>query len=172
MRNGSRDNTDLPICDRGVHKAPRPLQSIFQMLTIAQKPRPPITNGLALRGLSRNTVCCAFAVQHRERTASNPKREVPIADQLTGEPSNRGGMADEQDAFMRPSEAPLYLRNKDLQKARYAVVQGNYIFAFARRIPHRGPGIIDLGNVGLQGACGRRARVEPCPGYDGIVPLG
>jgi hypothetical protein len=64
----------------------------------------------------------------------------------------------------------LYLGNKDLQEARDAVVQGDHVFAFAGRMPHRGPGIVDLGKVGLQGACGRRARVEPW--YGGVVPLG
>jgi hypothetical protein len=128
---GSRDDTDLSICD--VHKAPSPLQSILQMSTIAQKPRPPITNGRASRGLSRNGV---FAVQHRERTASNLKREVPVADQLTRERGDRGGMTDEQDPFVHPGKAPLYLGNEDCQKARETVVQGDHVFAFARRIPH------------------------------------
>ena len=93
--------TDLPI---DVHKAPSPLQSILQMSTIAQKPRPPITNGGALRGLSRNGV---FAVQHRERTARNLKREVPVADQLRRERGDRGGMTEKYDPFVHPSKAPL-----------------------------------------------------------------
>jgi hypothetical protein len=121
------------------------------MSTIAQKPRPPITNGCALRGLSRNTV---FAVQHRERTASNPKREVPIADQLTRERGDCSRMTDKQDPFVHPGKAPLYLGNKDGQKSGEAVVQGNHVFAFAGRIPHWGPRIVDLREVDLQGACG------------------
>jgi hypothetical protein len=51
-------------------------------------------------------------------------------------------------------------------------VQGGHAFALAGRIPHRRPGIVDLGEVGLQGARGRRAREKPCPGFDGEVPLG
>jgi hypothetical protein len=103
------------------------------MSTIAQKPRLPIANGRALRGLSRTSV---FAVQHRERTASNLKRDVPVADQLTRERGDRGGMTDEQDPFVHPSKTPLYLGNKDRQKARETVVQGDHLFAFAGRIPH------------------------------------
>jgi len=105
------------------------------MPTIPQKPRPPITNGPALRGLrvSRNSV---FAVQYRERTASNPKREVPVADQLTCERGDSGGMADEQDPFVHPGKASLYLRNEDGQKARETIVQSDQVFAFAGRIPY------------------------------------
>jgi hypothetical protein len=80
------------------------------MSTIAQKPHSPITNGRALCGLSRTSV---FAVQHRKRTTSNPKREIPVADQLTRERGDRGGMTDEHDPFVHPSKAPLYLGNED-----------------------------------------------------------
>jgi hypothetical protein len=51
-------------------------------------------------------------------------------------------------------------------------VQGGEVLALARRVPHRGPGIVDLGEVGLQRARVRRAREEPCPGFGGGVPLG
>ena len=84
-------------------------------------------------GFSRDSV---FTVQHRERTASDPKREAPVADELTCERGDRGCMTDEQDPFVYPSKAPLYLWNKDAQKAREAVVQGDQVFAFAGRIPH------------------------------------
>ena len=120
------------------------------MATIAQKPRCPTTNGRGLGGLSRSST---FAVQHREGTASNSKREVPIADQLARKRGDCGCMTDEQDPFVLPSKAPPYLGNEGGQKARETVMQGDYAFAFAGRIIHRGPGIIYLGKVGLQGAC-------------------
>ena len=103
------------------------------MSTIAQKPHLPITNGRAFCGLSRNTI---FAVQHRKRTTSNPKREVPVADQLTRERGDRSCMSDEHDPFVHPSKAPLYLGNKDGQKTRETVMQGDQVFAFAGRIPY------------------------------------
>jgi hypothetical protein len=103
------------------------------MSTIAQKPRPPITNGHALRGLPRTRV---FAIHHRERTTGNPKREVPVADQLTRERGDRGCMTEEQDPFVGPSKAPLYLGNEGGQKARETIVQGDHAFAFAGRIPN------------------------------------
>ena len=132
-RKSNRDDTDLPIYDRGVHKAPTPLRSVLQVSSIAQKPRCPITNSRALRGLSRNSVS---AVEHSERTASNLKQEVPVADQLARERGDRRCMADEQDPLVHPGKAPLYLGNKDGQKSCEAVVQGDQVFAFARRIPH------------------------------------
>jgi hypothetical protein len=165
----SRDDTDLPICDRGAFKAPGPLQPILQMSAITQKPRRPATNDRASRGVSRSSV---FAVQYGERTASGLKREAPVADQLTRERDDRGGMTDEQDPFVHPSKAPLYLGNKDGQKAPEAVVQGGHAFALAGRIPNRRPRIVDLGKIDLQGARGRRAREKPCTGFDGVVPLG
>lgn len=139
------------------------------MPAIAQKPRRPTTNDRASRGSSRSSI---FAVHYGERTASGPKQEAPVADQLTRERDDRGGVTDEQDPFVRPSKAPLHLGNKGGQQTRKAVVQGGHPFALSGRIPQRGPGVVNLGKVGLQVARGRRAREEPSPGFDGAVPLG
>jgi hypothetical protein len=43
-------------------------------------------------------------------------------------------MADEQDPFVHPGKAPLYLGNEGGQKARETVVQGDHVLAFAGRI--------------------------------------
>ena len=56
-------------------------------------------------------------------------------------------MADEA-PFVLPAKAPLYLG----QKAPGAVAYGNEALAQARWVPHRGPGIVNLGKVSLQGA--------------------
>jgi len=103
------------------------------MSTIAQNPRRPITDDHGTRRVSRNSV---FAIQYRERTASSLKREFSITDQLMRERDDRGGMTDEQDPFVHPIKAALYLGNKDGQKACETIVQGGSVFAFARRIPH------------------------------------
>ncbi len=129
----NHDDTDLPICDLIVHKTPSPLQPTLQMFPIAQNPRRPITNDRLSRRVSRNSI---FAIQYRERTASGPKREVPIADQLARDSDERGGMTDQQDPFVHPSKAPLYLGNKDGHQARETVVQSDGVFAPAGRIPH------------------------------------
>jgi hypothetical protein len=73
---------------------------------------------------------------------------------------------------VHPSKAPLHLGNENGQKAREAVVQGGHPFTLSGRVPQRGPGVVDLGKVGLQVSRGRRAREEPGPGFDGGVPLG
>lgn len=96
------------------------------MTTITQNLRRPTTN-------SRNSV---FAVQYGERTASSLKREAPVANQLTRERNDRGGMTDEQDPFVRPSKASLHLGNEGAQKAGETVVQGGGVFTLAGRIPH------------------------------------
>ena len=168
----NRDDTDLPVCDLKILKAPVPLQSILQMSANAQQPRRPNTNDREPRRVLR---CRLFvlAVQYRDGAASDPKREVPIADQLAREHDDRGGMTEEHDPFVRPGEAPLHFGDKDSQEARDAVVHGWDALALARRVPHRGPGIVDLGKVGLQGARRRRARVQqPCSRLDRVVPLG
>lgn len=80
-------------------------------------------------------------------------------------------MANEQNPPVRPSRASLHLRDKDGEKAREAVVQGIYVLALAGGVPQRGPRVIDLGEVCLEGVRGRWARMETCPGFDGRVPL-
>jgi hypothetical protein len=113
-----------------------------------------------------------FAVKHGKRTTPDLNREVAIANQFARKHDDRGSMANEEDPFVLPAEAPLYLGDEHGQKARDAVVHRREALAQARRVPHGRPGIVDLGKVTFQGARVRRAGVEPRPGFDRVVPFG
>jgi hypothetical protein len=80
-------------------------------------------------------------------------------------------MANEQNTPVRPSKAPLHLRDKDGEKACDAVMQGVHVLALAGGVPQRRPRVIDLGEVSLEGVRGRWAGMETRPGFDGRVPL-
>jgi len=130
---------DLPICNHGILKTPRPLQSILQMVAMAQQPRRPIAhNGARARGrVSRRGV---FADDHRDGAARGSKQEGAVADELARERDDRSRVADEQDPLVgRGGEASLDLGDKDGHEACETVVQGGHVLALARRIPHRGP---------------------------------
>jgi hypothetical protein len=110
----NRDDTDLAIFNLDVLKAPCPLWPILQVPTIAQQPRrPTTTDRVPRRAVSRSGT---LAVQHSKRTASGAKRELSVADQLVRERDDRGGVAEEQDAFVRPREAAVHLGDEGSRK--------------------------------------------------------
>lgn len=91
------------------------------MVTDAQKPRGPTTNDRGWWGVSLRSRG-DFAVQYGKRAAPDPKQEVAIADQFAPEHDNRGSVADEEDPFVLPAEASLYLGDEHGQETTDAVV--------------------------------------------------
>ena len=155
--------TDLPICDPDVLKAPIPLQPVLQMIATAQNPRrPATTTAIAATNSVRRGVSLGyrFTVQHRNRAARGPKREVPVPDERARKRDHRGGVADEQDPFVgRRDEALLDLGDEDGDEAGEPVLHTVQVLAPARGVPHRRPGVVDLGKVSLERGGGGRARV-------------
>ena len=73
---------------------------------------------------------------HGKRAAHDPKQEVAIAGQFARKHDDGGNVADEEDPFVLPAKAPLYLRDQHGQKAPGAVVYGNEALTQARWVPH------------------------------------
>jgi len=142
------------------------------MATITQQRGRPTPNNNSRRRRQVSLGGGNFAVKHGKRTTPDLKREVAIANQFARKHDGCGSVANEEDPFVLPIEAPLYLGDEHGQKARDPVVNRREALAQARRVPHGGPGIVDLGKVAFQGARVRRAGVEPCPGFDRVVPFG
>jgi len=78
------------------------------MVAATQQPRGPTANDRRRWGVSLRS-WGDFAVQHGKRAAPDPEREFAIADEFAPKHDNRGGVADEEDPFVLPAEAPLYL---------------------------------------------------------------
>lgn len=116
-------------------------------------------------------LCARLPLHLRQRATSYPHGELSVAQQRVVERNDRRGVADEQDALVPAVEAALDLGHEGLEEPGGAVVALPDVFAFARGVPDRLPGRVDLGEPLLQDLwlCG--TWVQPCVGLNVRVPF-